>query len=106
MTNFTDETLTCCDCNNPFVFTAGEKEFFHTKGFTNIPKRCPDCRAKKKADRPGSGGGFAKGGKGRSSQDRKEFDAVCTTCGAAFKAPFEPKPDRSILCRDCFKKNR
>ena len=41
---YTDETLTCVDCGQPFAFTAGEQEFFAMKGFTNKPSRCTECR--------------------------------------------------------------
>lgn len=44
-----DETLTCIDCHQQFVFTAGEKAFFDGKGFTDKPKRCPPCRKARKA---------------------------------------------------------
>lgn len=44
-----DKTITCQDCKNPFVFTAGEQTFFKSKGLTNEPKRCPPCRKLKKA---------------------------------------------------------
>ena len=37
---FEDKTLTCIDCGQTFVFTAGEQEFFAQKGFQNEPKRC------------------------------------------------------------------
>ncbi|MCH5161054.1 MAG: zinc-ribbon domain-containing protein [Clostridiales bacterium] len=46
-----DKTLTCKDCGKEFVFTAGEQEFYAEKGFTNEPKRCPDCRKANKARR-------------------------------------------------------
>ena len=36
---FKDKTITCCDCHQDFVFTAGEQEFYQTKGLTNEPKR-------------------------------------------------------------------
>ena len=42
---YTDKTLTCRDCGNPFTFTEGEQAFFAEKGFTNEPGRCPECRA-------------------------------------------------------------
>ena len=32
-------------------FTAGEQEFYQLKGLTNEPKRCKECRDKKKAER-------------------------------------------------------
>ena len=48
---FDDKTINCADCKTNFTFTAGEQEFFQTKGFTNEPKRCPDCRRANKAKR-------------------------------------------------------
>ena len=64
MTTFGDKTLTCADCNNEFVFTAGEQEFYSTKGFQHEPKRCPACRSLRRTDgpkrseaTPGNGGG-------------------------------------------------
>ena len=59
---YRDESLNCTDCSRPFAFTASEQEFFAAKGFTNKPNRCPDCRAARKAQRAGSGGGAARGG--------------------------------------------
>jgi len=43
--SYTDRQLTCTDCGAGFTFTAGEQEFHASKGFTNSPSRCPDCRA-------------------------------------------------------------
>lgn len=51
VTQMTDKNLTCSDCGAEFVFTAGEQEFYAEKGFTNEPKRCPDCRRAKKQQR-------------------------------------------------------
>ncbi|MEW5819869.1 MAG: zinc-ribbon domain-containing protein [Cyanobacteriota bacterium] len=61
---FNDVTLVCADCNQDFVFTAGEQEFHREKGFDNTPKRCPDCRRARKQQRQG-GGGYGGGGRGR-----------------------------------------
>lgn len=44
-----DKTLTCI-CGGEFVFTVGEQKFYQDKGFTP-PKRCPECRDKKKRER-------------------------------------------------------
>lgn len=49
-----DQILTCVDCDDPFVFTAGERAFFLAKGFVNnngviLPVRCPGCRAARRA---------------------------------------------------------
>ena len=48
---FEDKTLVCQDCGNEFVFTAGEQEFYKEKGLDNEPKRCKECRNKRKAKR-------------------------------------------------------
>ena len=41
-----DKTITCIQCEIPFVLTAVEQERFFERGF-GIPKRCPNCRKKK-----------------------------------------------------------
>lgn len=48
---FTDKTLVCKACGNEFVFTAGEQAFYKEKGLDNEPKRCKECRDKRKAER-------------------------------------------------------
>lgn len=48
---FQDKTLTCVDCGCEFTFTAGEQQFYREKGLDNEPKRCKECRDKKKAER-------------------------------------------------------
>jgi hypothetical protein len=53
--SFEDKTIQCVDCKTNFTFTSGEQEFFSTKGFTNEPKRCPECRRANKARRSDSG---------------------------------------------------
>ncbi len=88
---FQDQNLTCRDCNNPFVWTVGEQEFYQQKGFTNAPVRCPDCRKKKKDD-------FQK--------NRQMFPIKCANCGKEDQVPFEPRGDRPVLCRDCFQAQR
>lgn len=45
---YKDITIKCRDCNEDFVFTAGEQQFYEEKGFTNQPVRCPACRRAKK----------------------------------------------------------
>ena len=46
-----DKTLVCQDCGKEFIFTAGEQEFYATKCLTNEPKRCKECRDKRKANK-------------------------------------------------------
>ena len=37
---FEDKTLVCKDCGKEFVWTAGEQEFYASRGFENQPQRC------------------------------------------------------------------
>lgn len=48
---YQDITLTCRDCGEPFIFSAGEQEFYAQKGFLNNPVRCPACRRARKEQR-------------------------------------------------------
>ncbi|KAJ1479512.1 hypothetical protein T484DRAFT_1902689 [Baffinella frigidus] len=43
-----DEQLTCRDCKGTFPFSAGEQEYFLSKGYAK-PARCSGCRKAKKA---------------------------------------------------------
>jgi hypothetical protein len=52
--SFEDKSIQCSDCGTTFSFTSGEQEFFASKGFTNQPKRCVECRKIKKQQRSGS----------------------------------------------------
>lgn len=96
---YTDTTLTCSDCSNAFTFTAGEQEFHASKGFTNPPRRCPNCRAARRTEGGGGGGGFSRGGGGA----REMFTVTCSSCGKDARVPFEPRGDRPVYCSDCFK---
>jgi len=78
---YTDETLSCVDCNSQFIFSSGEQQFFASKGFQNKPNRCPECRAARKAQRgSGGGGGGSYGGGGGSSRGggREMFQTTCS----------------------------
>ena len=50
--SFLEKSIQCADCGTTFIFTVGEQEFFASKGFTQEPKRCSECR---KARRQQSG---------------------------------------------------
>lgn len=41
-----DQQIVCVDCQQSFVFSEREQEFFQEKGFS-LPKRCKACRANK-----------------------------------------------------------
>lgn len=94
---FQDQTLTCRDCGNQFVWTASEQEFYQSKGFQNSPVRCPNCRQAKKARMEGGRGG---GG------SRQMYEITCSNCGRKDSVPFQPRGDRPVLCSDCFRKQR
>jgi CxxC-x17-CxxC domain-containing protein len=93
---YTDEMLNCVDCGRSFAFTSGEQEFFASKGFTNKPNRCPDCRAARKASGGRSGGG------GGNRGQREMFQATCSQCGGVAEVPFQPRGDKPVYCRNCF----
>ncbi len=101
---YTDETLSCVDCNSPFIFTAGEQQFFASKGFQNKPNRCPDCRAARKQQRSATGGGGGYGGArgGNGGGGREMFVTTCSQCGQTAEVPFQPRGDKPVYCRDCF----
>lgn len=45
-----DETLTCLDCGQTFVWTKGEQSYF-TERQLSRPKRCRLCRELRRAER-------------------------------------------------------
>lgn len=94
---FQDKTLTCMDCGQTFVFTAGEQEFYAQKGFQNEPKRCKSCKATKR-------GGERAGGDAGGSREMHEV--VCSSCGQKTTVPFKPTLDRPVYCRTCFQQRR
>ncbi len=48
---FEDKTLTCVQCNQEFIFSSGEQEFFAEKNLGSPPKRCKPCRQQNKKKR-------------------------------------------------------
>lgn len=109
--NFSDQNLTCVECNRSFVWTAAEQKFYADKGLTNPPKRCPECRMKKRQQEYGDrrGGG---GGRFGNDRPRQMFDAVCSNCGKPCQVPFQPtmdetgKPVKPIFCKECYAKTK
>jgi CxxC-x17-CxxC domain-containing protein len=85
-----DRTLTCRDCGNEFVFSAGEQAFFASKGLTNDPQRCLECRQVAKRNRAVAPG------------QREYHAAVCGRCGQQAMVPFAPRSDRPVYCSSCF----
>ena len=99
-----DKTLNCVECSADFTFTVGEQEFFASRGFTNEPSRCPQCRAARRSQQGGSGGSGGSGGFGGAP--REMHPAVCAQCGSDTMVPFRPRGDRPVYCSDCFSSMR
>ncbi len=95
---YRDRILTCRDCGNEFTFTAGEQEFFASKGLSNPPGRCPTCRAARRGQQSNGGGARAPRG--------EQYDAICAACGRPTTVPFMPREDRPVYCSDCFQSQR
>ncbi len=86
-----DKTLSCVECSREFTFTAGEQEFYLSRGLVNEPRRCPECRATRRQERS------------RGYGDRM-FPVVCAECGQDTEVPFEPREGRPVYCSDCYAK--
>jgi len=99
---FTDRTLSCADCGTSFTFSADDQAYHAEKGFTNEPRRCPDCRNARRQQRGDSS--YGGGGGGYSSAPREMFSATCASCGKEAKVPFQPRGDKPVYCSDCFSK--
>lgn len=104
--SFADKTITCRDCGMDFVFTAGEQEFYASKGFVNEPTRCPSCRQARKAamnngasreERPPRPP-MAAGG----ARERVSYKTTCANCGQETTVPFVPRGTKPVYCSTCF----
>ena len=116
---YQDKILTCADCGQQFAFSTSEQQFYADRQFSE-PRRCPSCRASRKASRGGgsySAGGYTGGsigsyggGSGYSSggsrAPREMFTATCSSCGREAKVPFRPTSGKPVYCNDCFASRR
>ena len=121
-----DLLLTCSDCNQEFIFTAGEQQFFQERGYSS-PRRCKPCRQAKQGAGGGAphaqsgggggntysgggGGGYGGGafggggfGGGAGAGMSTGTTVVCASCGQTTTVPFEPRGDRPVYCKACYK---
>jgi CxxC-x17-CxxC domain-containing protein len=94
MLNYVDKVLVCRDCSREFIFSAGEQEFYQSRGLQHEPRRCPDCRnARRQQD-------------GASRPGRVMHDVICSNCGKLTQVPFVPTGSRPVYCQDCFQTAR
>jgi CxxC-x17-CxxC domain-containing protein len=91
-----DSVIVCRDCGREFIFSAGEKGFYASKGLTNTPSRCPSCRAARR----GSQSSTVHAPRG------EQYDAICDACGRATTVPFQPSEGRPVYCTECFQAQR
>jgi CxxC-x17-CxxC domain-containing protein len=93
--SYVDKSLQCRDCENTFVWSAGEQEFYESKHLTNTPTRCPVCRAAARRARES-------GSRMPGARPREFFPAVCDRCGVQTQVPFMPQTDRPVYCSACY----
>lgn len=99
---FRDKVLRCIDCNEEFIFSAGEQVFFADKGLQNEPKRCKPCKVKKNER-------IAANTQVQANDVQREKVVVsikCALCGIDTTVPFKPTQGRPVYCRDCFLRMR
>jgi len=87
-----DKTLVCRDCGKEFTFSAGEQEFYTSRGLESEPTRCRECRLARRSS--------------RSGEARTMYPVVCDACGKETEVPFEPRSGRPVYCNECFAKMR
>ena len=92
---YEDKTLQCRECGQPFVFTAGEQEFYQQKGLLNEPGRCPDCRQRRRQQQGAA-----------DRAPREMHTIVCAECGREDQVPFLPRNDKPVYCSDCYERTR
>ena len=90
-----ERTLTCAECAQSFAFSVEDQQYHQEKGYTNDPKRCPSCRADRRASRSYGGG-----------MTREMHPIVCADCGKDAEVPFRPTGSRPVYCTDCYPKHK
>ena len=89
---YSDRALTCRECDRSFIWTAGEQQFYQEKGLANVPARCPECRATRKAR--------------LGLEDRAQTEVICAECGETTTVPFVPRNGNPVYCSRCFDRIR
>jgi CxxC-x17-CxxC domain-containing protein len=94
-----NQKLTCQECGQEFPFSSGEQKFFEEKGF-EPPKRCPDCRKKRKTSKPSK-----EEFKNTNTSAGEIHTIACAKCKKTSQVPFKPRSNDPIYCAECFEKS-
>ena len=109
--SFSDKEIVCEECSQAFIFTAGEQEFFSSKGLQNLPRRCNVCRQRRKHSSGGSEESYSYGRAVSYSgkTPRRLHLAPCSgskslspECQEYTEVPFLPRGERPIYCSSCY----
>ena len=85
-----DVQIQCAECGKTFVFTVDDQEYHEQKGYS-APKRCMECRQKRRMDR---------------RQSRQMHKVICNACGCETEVPFKPMNNKPVYCNECFQKKK
>jgi CxxC-x17-CxxC domain-containing protein len=92
--DYQDVTIVCVDCRSEFIHDASAQIFYDSRGWTP-PKRCPECRARKRVrmgDPP--------------YVPQEQHIITCSECGRTAAVPFEPDTSRAVFCPPCYSARR
>jgi len=103
--NLQEKTIECYDCGTTFVFSIEEQQDYLAKGRRHAPKRCSECREKRKA-RQQKDSNTALFGQFETREERKMYTVTCSECGKRPQVPFEPKSGRPVFCRNCYNRRK
>lgn len=92
--DYEDIELICIDDGRPFTWSALDQAYYAERGY-NDPKRCPACRAARRA-------AFEQARR----EPHEEHKITCDECGAQAIIPFKPDLTRPVYCTVCYRKRQ
>jgi CxxC-x17-CxxC domain-containing protein len=98
---FSNKLLNCVDCRKVFIFSIEEQEYHASRGFPNVPNRCPFCRRIKKTGVINNNGFDADFSPGNQMPP-----VTCIRCGKTTRLTFQPRKNEANYCSDCYAKNK
>ena len=92
-----DVVIICINCEQDFIWTTGEQQFYRDKGLQNPPKRCKPCKQAKNERIVAAQAAQLSGIK-----QKIEVAVDCDNCKTNTTVPFYPSQGRPVFCRSCF----